>query len=204
MLAISLSDGEHKVTAAAPESIMAEDDLMQFSIVEVSMFKLKSVTSADGKEVNLVILKDKPTLIEKCDFQIGEPTHYKGDFSPQKQDMANLKEFLKNGDEEVKEDPFAKKKTPENLVVSVSDINTKTVMGWKVKVRVVKKSRIIAHKTGKLFKVDLVDADDNKTMIEGTFYTDSCDLFYDQIHEGRTYMLSEASISSANKRFTSI
>ena len=87
MLAISLSDGEHKVTAAAPESIMTEGDLLQFSIVDVSMYKLKSVTSADGKEVNLVILKGKPNLVEKCAFQIGEPTHYKGDFSPQKQDM---------------------------------------------------------------------------------------------------------------------
>ena len=41
-------------------------------------------------------------------------------------------------------------------------------------------------------------------MIEGTFYTEETDIFYNRIEEGQTYLISKAEISTANKKFTSI
>ena len=41
-------------------------------------------------------------------------------------------------------------------------------------------------------------------MIEGTFYTEETDFFYNRIGEGRTYLISRAEISAANKKFTTI
>ena len=41
-------------------------------------------------------------------------------------------------------------------------------------------------------------------MIEGTFYTDETNKFYDLIHEGKSYFISKVEISHANKKFTSI
>ena len=55
-----------------------------------------------------------------------------------------------------------------------------------------------------MFKVDLVDCLDGKTMIEGTFYTEETAFFYNQIVEGRSYIISNPEVSQANKRFTTI
>ena len=41
-------------------------------------------------------------------------------------------------------------------------------------------------------------------MIEGTFYTEETDVFYNRIQEGETYLISKAEISVANKKFTTI
>ena len=41
-------------------------------------------------------------------------------------------------------------------------------------------------------------------MIEGTFYTEETDFFFDRIVEGRTYLISKSEISAANKKFTTI
>lgn len=41
-------------------------------------------------------------------------------------------------------------------------------------------------------------------MIEGTFYTDETDHFYNRVYEGRTYLIAKAEISAANKKFTAI
>ena len=41
-------------------------------------------------------------------------------------------------------------------------------------------------------------------MIEGTFYTEETDFFFSKIQEGKTYLISKAEISTANKKFTTI
>lgn len=41
-------------------------------------------------------------------------------------------------------------------------------------------------------------------MIEGTFYTEETTQFFTMLDEGRTYLISDACIDTANKKFTSI
>ena len=78
-----------------------------------------------------------------------------------------------------------------------------TNLTWVIKARVDKKSKIINHSNGQLFKIQLVD-DSDGTKIEGIFYTKVTPLFYDVVEEGRTYMIKKADVTHANKRFTSI
>lgn len=62
----------------------------------------------------------------------------------------------------------------------------------------------MTHAKGQLFKIDLIDDQDNSTMIEGTFYTEETTEFFTRLDEGRTYLISDAVIELANKKFTSI
>ena len=41
-------------------------------------------------------------------------------------------------------------------------------------------------------------------MMEGTFYTEETNFFYNQIEEGKVYLISDPEVSPANKRFTTI
>ena len=41
-------------------------------------------------------------------------------------------------------------------------------------------------------------------MIEGTFYTEETTQFFTSLEEGHTYLISDAVIDVANKKFTSI
>ena len=75
---------------------------------------------------------------------------------------------------------------------------------WQIRARINKKGKIVTHAKGQLFKIDLIDDQDNSTMIEGTFYTEETTYFYTQLEEGRTYLISDAVIDVANKKFTSI
>ena len=81
-------------------------------------------------------------------------------------------------------------------------MNTSSGEDWFIKARVTKKGNKITYSTGVLFKVELVDADG--TQIEGTFYKDSVEFFFDKLHEGKVYSISRAQITTANKKFTSI
>ena len=67
-----------------------------------------------------------------------------------------------------------------------------------------KKHPVRNHSKGKLFKIDLLDEQDRESMIEGTFYTEETDFFFAKIQEGKTYLISKAEISTANKKFTTI
>ena len=75
---------------------------------------------------------------------------------------------------------------------------------WSIRARVCKKGKIVTHAKGQLFKVDLIDDLDNQTMIEGCFYTEETSFFFNEIDEGKTYVISKAEVSTANKRFTTI
>ena len=75
---------------------------------------------------------------------------------------------------------------------------------WQIRCILNKKHPIKHHPKGKLFKIDLLDEQDGRTMIEGTFYTEETDHFYDKIIEGKTYLISKVEISAANKKFTTI
>jgi len=82
-------------------------------------------------------------------------------------------------------------------------LTAKTPGGWKIKARLDKKGKIIKHTNGELFKIQLVD-DKDGTKIEGIFYTKETPVFHDILEEGRTYFVSKADITVANKKFTSI
>lgn len=88
------------------------------------------------------------------------------------------------------------------------DLNTDTSKNtagvWQICCKVSKKHPIKVHAKGKLFKVDLTDDKDKQTMIEGTFYTEETDKFYEILEEGKSYFISNVEVSVANKRFTSI
>lgn len=74
---------------------------------------------------------------------------------------------------------------------------------WKVRATVVKKGKIIRYRDdGQLFKIEIVD--ENQKCIEGIFYRDCCQKFFDTIEEGLTFTFGKAEIAPANKKFTSI
>ena len=89
-------------------------------------------------------------------------------------------------------------------LLKVKDLTTRVAGDWQIRCTVNKKHPIRQHAKGKLFKIDLLDDQDRQSMIEGTFYTEETDLFWHRIAEGKTYLISKAEISSANKKFTSI
>ena len=88
--------------------------------------------------------------------------------------------------------------------LNLDDKIVKLTKSWQIRCRVVKKHQVRHHSKGKLFKIDLLDELDGETMIEGTFYTDETDFFFDKIIEGKTYLISRAEISPANHKFTTI
>ena len=75
---------------------------------------------------------------------------------------------------------------------------------WQIKALVYKKGKIVPHAKGQLFKVDLIDTLDKKAMIEAIFYTEETTFFYNQIDEGKVYIISNPEVSTANKRFTTL
>ena len=97
-----------------------------------------------------------------------------------------------------------KKKELGPRLIGVKELNAIIDPDWQIKCTVNKKHPVKTHAKGKLFKVDLIDDMDRETMIEGTFYTDETDFFVNKIFEGKTYLISRAEISSANKKFTTI
>jgi len=54
----------------------------------------------------------------------------------------------------------------------VKDLTNKIADNWQIRARINKKGKIVTHAKGQLFKIDLIDDQDNSTMIEGTFYTE--------------------------------
>jgi replication factor A1 len=73
---------------------------------------------------------------------------------------------------------------------------------WIIKGQVTKKGKKIQYQNGFLFKIDLIDEDG--TQIEGTFYKDCADKFFDKVEEGKIYIITKGEVASANKKFTSI
>ncbi len=73
---------------------------------------------------------------------------------------------------------------------------------WRIKARVTKKCKKVSYQNGCLFKIELID--EEGTQIEGTFYKDTVELFYDKIDEGKIYSITKGQITHANKKFTSI
>lgn len=53
-----------------------------------------------------------------------------------------------------------------------------------------------------MFKIDLMD--EEGTQIEGTFYKETLELFYDKVEEGKIYIITKGQIAHANKKFTPI
>jgi len=65
-----------------------------------------------------------------------------------------------------------------------------------------KKGKKVFYSGGCLFKIELLDREGSA--IEGTFYKDCVDVFFDRIEEGKVYRFGDASVANANKKFTSI
>lgn len=74
---------------------------------------------------------------------------------------------------------------------------------WTIKARVTQKSDIRrytnARGEGKFFSFDLLDADKGEIRVVG--WNDQCDRFYDQVEEGRVYMISRASLRTKRGNF---
>jgi hypothetical protein len=146
----------------------------------------------EDKDHNLLILIEKLEFVKSHGFIIGNPKRFK-DFSPDAKivglDPTNPE--CSESEEEVAD------------LTLIKDIN-KDLKDYTIKARVAKKGGITKHARGQLFKIDLIDATDNTTMIEGMFYTAETEKFYDTIEEGKTYLISKADVSEANHKFTSI
>ena len=75
----------------------------------------------------------------------------------------------------------AKKKNGPELTL-VKDLSSLSESGaWQIRCIVHKKHAIRNHSKGKLFKIDLLDEQDRESMIEGTFYTEETDFFFNKI-----------------------
>lgn len=76
---------------------------------------------------------------------------------------------------------------------------------WKIKVRVIAKRPIHTWKndkgSGKVFNMDFYD---ESAQIRATVFNDLVDRFYDKIQCGKVYIISDADIKDANKKYSSI
>ncbi|CDW83621.1 replication protein a 70 kda dna-binding subunit-like [Stylonychia lemnae] len=154
------------------------------------------------------MLSSCPKIIS-CKFtkQIGEPSPYK---RMELQQELNLKKEspmkFRNVDpeKEIKHYDYIK-------IIPIKDLNTSSGEDWHIKARVrfpfnkfqiTKKGNIISYQAGRMFKIEIVDVEG--TQIEGTFYKDCLDFFFNKIEEGKIYTFTQAQIANANKKFTSV
>lgn len=74
---------------------------------------------------------------------------------------------------------------------------------WTIRARVTQKSDIRrytnARGEGKFFSFDLLDADKGEIRVVG--WNEQCDRFFDQVEEGRVYMISRASLRTKRGNF---
>ena len=163
-------------------------DFKEHNLIEVSNFKVKESGRLDAP---VLLIKETPRVVRDDILGVlGHPEQYLGEASEEQQDQNVSK--------------ARKPKVIGPVPVSVKELKPEMGIEWQIRCSVNKKHPVKTHAKGKLFKVDLVDDLDRETMIEGTFYTEETDLFVNKIFEGRTYRISKAEISVANKKFTTI
>jgi replication factor A1 len=90
----------------------------------------------------------------------------------------------------------------EEKFIPIKELSMQSGEDWIIKVRITKKGKKIAYQTGCLFKIEMID--EAGTQIEGTFYKDCVDKFFNQIEEGKVYVITKGQIAVANKKFTSV
>jgi replication factor A1 len=77
---------------------------------------------------------------------------------------------------------------------------------WTIKARVISKSEIRKwsnpKSSGKLFSVDLVDAEGGE--IRATLFNNACDKFYNVLEVDKVYQITKGQIKPANKSFSSV
>lgn len=76
---------------------------------------------------------------------------------------------------------------------------------WQIKAKVIAKRPIHFWKnekgTGKLFNMDLYD---ESAQIRVTVFNDLVDKFFDKIECGKVYLISDANLKDANKKYSTI
>ena len=96
--------------------------------------------------------------------------------------------FNSNSEQLVKKDSLTSQPTLSELANALKDermfkpiktLNIQSGEDWIIKARITKKGKVVSYQNGCLFKIELIDEDG--TQIEGTFYKDSVEKFFDKI-----------------------
>lgn len=94
-------------------------------------------------------------------------------------------------------------KTPVSKAQPISSLNP-YIHGWSIRAKVMSKGpkRSFTNNQGvasSVFSAELVD--EEGTAIEGTFWRDAADRFYDVLEEGKVFTLSRGKVKPANKNY---
>jgi hypothetical protein len=163
-----------------------DHSLQKNDIIEFAEFVVKQKKLGSGKEVPIIVVKERPRLIKGAAKdavkQIGEPvlfTHerFRADQLKSQDGHDSSKSTPDKNQEETKES----RDSVQDDLIRVADLSNSIATTWQIRARINKKHNIVRHKNGALFKIDLIDDMDNQTMIEGTFYTEETEYWYTQI-----------------------